>query len=571
MIVEICSRAKLMKEEDGSEVWGVKVQEQLCFEHSKQSKIFVYGSGQSEQRYDPDPPPELATTTGIRDLLPENLSGKTDVRKSELLHKGLGAANELSPTPIGSAIPVEVGVGERLPSVDSNRPRLRNSDAIIEIVLLDSVDEKDIDGEDFKEDIAQMDTKHCSFLHHNCKMQSSTIRKNIYGDRVRPFPLDGSYQYWPGFELSAGIFGTFHEERKKLESHSWSDCDRNPGPRHGRTADTSTDLCKCLDNLHTRRRKDEEHVSGEKAKKEEFLHCYRTQKDSSRKQRERDVCLDERKDKRRLRCGPDYHHSDEHREESWHQKGRNDRPRLKQTPEDNQSKRVREVRRTGSYQSSCSDCSANRFDSEMNIAEHKKIRMKSNGFKRVQKNIPSPSKRKKYDHGSYSNEKVSMEGSNEQASEKSLKTVPTDSCDSGQLKSSSSAAFTKKCHHGQQIPKDCHSSRKQREDASSSNSQRHSKRGRSKLERWTSNDEDSVDSLDSQTCVDEERVAGDLNIQIGEDAEKLKKQNKMPNVKDLRGNRTMESKSTAMIQNETAADSEIKHECPARKRKWVGS
>ncbi|MQL91236.1 hypothetical protein Taro_023839 [Colocasia esculenta] len=82
--------------------------EQLRLEATMQSKIRVYESGRSEQDYDPDLPPELAAATGVQDVY------------------------------AGRAIQVESGYGERLPSIDTRPPRIRDSDAIIEIVLQDS-------------------------------------------------------------------------------------------------------------------------------------------------------------------------------------------------------------------------------------------------------------------------------------------------------------------------------------------------------------------------------------------------------------------------------------------------
>ena len=37
--------------------------------------------------------------------------------------------------PTGRAIQVEIGSGERLPSVDTRPPRIRDSDAVIEVII----------------------------------------------------------------------------------------------------------------------------------------------------------------------------------------------------------------------------------------------------------------------------------------------------------------------------------------------------------------------------------------------------------------------------------------------------
>ncbi|XP_061365832.1 FIP1[V]-like protein [Gastrolobium bilobum] len=113
--------------------------EQLRLESTMQSKIRVYESGRTEQEYDPDLPPELAAATGIHDVPVENANSmKSDVGQSDVM-KGSGRLRP--PLPTGRAIQVEGGYGERLPSVDTRPPRIRDSDAVIEIVLQDTEDD----------------------------------------------------------------------------------------------------------------------------------------------------------------------------------------------------------------------------------------------------------------------------------------------------------------------------------------------------------------------------------------------------------------------------------------------
>ncbi|BAT79710.1 FIP1[V]-like protein [Vigna angularis] len=139
--------------------------EQLRLESTMQSKIRVYESGRTEQEYDPDLPPELAAATGIHDVPVENAnSQKSDVRQSDVM-KGSGTGRVRPPLPTGRAIQVEGGYGDRLPSIDTRPPRVRDSDAIIEIVLQDTEDDHSSAGfaqdppdagephrEDFRED-----------------------------------------------------------------------------------------------------------------------------------------------------------------------------------------------------------------------------------------------------------------------------------------------------------------------------------------------------------------------------------------------------------------------------------
>ncbi|VFQ63690.1 unnamed protein product [Cuscuta campestris] len=114
--------------------------EQLRLESTMQGKIRVYESGRTEQEYDPDLPPELAAASVIQDVSNENASPeKTEPGQNDLARE---TTRNRPPLPIGRPIQVETGSGERLPSMDTRPPRLRDSDAIIEIVCQDSADEE---------------------------------------------------------------------------------------------------------------------------------------------------------------------------------------------------------------------------------------------------------------------------------------------------------------------------------------------------------------------------------------------------------------------------------------------
>ncbi|KAI3446771.1 hypothetical protein Pfo_003436 [Paulownia fortunei] len=128
--------------------------EQLRLETTMQSKIRVYESGRTERDYDPDLPPELAAAVGIQDIPSENANtGKADAGPTDLAR---ASARGRPPVPIGRPIPVETGSGDRLPSIDTRRPRIHDSDAIIEIVCQSSTDDdemaeqqdNDLGGED---------------------------------------------------------------------------------------------------------------------------------------------------------------------------------------------------------------------------------------------------------------------------------------------------------------------------------------------------------------------------------------------------------------------------------------
>ncbi|KAI5557296.1 hypothetical protein BDE02_18G093800 [Populus trichocarpa] len=113
--------------------------EQYRLETTMQSKIRVYESGRAEQEFDPDLPPELAAATGFRDAPADNSNaGKSDNAQSDWTK---GSARFRAQIPTGRAIQVETGHGERIPSIEGRAPRLRDSDAIIEIICQDSLDD----------------------------------------------------------------------------------------------------------------------------------------------------------------------------------------------------------------------------------------------------------------------------------------------------------------------------------------------------------------------------------------------------------------------------------------------
>ncbi|KAI4344261.1 hypothetical protein L6164_011508 [Bauhinia variegata] len=199
--------------------------EQLRLESTMQSKIRVYESGRTEQGYDPDLPPELAAATGIRDVPVENTNSvKSNVEQNDLA-KGFGRMRP--PLPTGRAIQVENGYGERLPSIDTRTPRIRDSDAIIEIVLQDSADDDSYGGNvgqdlpegepqgDFREDhlagdeIPQMENESSDGFppHYNMQKRERSGRRMQFmnsspssipeGDEILPFHQEEPGDY-PG-------------------------------------------------------------------------------------------------------------------------------------------------------------------------------------------------------------------------------------------------------------------------------------------------------------------------------------------------------------------------------------
>jgi hypothetical protein len=174
-----------------------------------------------------------------------------------------------------------------------------------------------------------------------------------------------------------------------------------------------------------------------------------------------------------------------------------------------------------------------------------------------------------------------------------------------------------------EIPVHRRASRKHREDASSEDELQDSKRGRSKLERWTSHTERDysinnrsssslkfkeidrnnngasseaskppdesvkmVEAVDNQHPLAEEKDASDLETKDVDTkpledkhldtVEKLKKRSErfklpMPSEKEALTIKKIEVEALPSAKSETPADLEIKPERPPRKRRWVSN
>ncbi|GAV90860.1 Fip1 domain-containing protein [Cephalotus follicularis] len=222
--------------------------EQHRLETTMQSKIRVYESGRTEQDFDPDLPPELAAAAGIQDVPADNFNlGKSDVVQSDVPK---GSARVRPSLPTGRAIQVETGSGERLPSIDTRPPRVRDSDAIIEIVLQDSMDDDsstgngvkergdsdlprdDLKGDNITEDHVALvvDTEHSDGFQEPYDSPSRELggRRTPFmdsdhdeipeGGRILPFPPEAPLEYLPGSRKQSlahprGNFRAPHDER----------------------------------------------------------------------------------------------------------------------------------------------------------------------------------------------------------------------------------------------------------------------------------------------------------------------------------------------------------------------
>ncbi|KAL2482777.1 FIP1[V]-like protein [Forsythia ovata] len=201
--------------------------EQLRLETTMQSKIRVYESGRTEQEYDPDLPPELAAAVGIQDISSENANLGTDAGSNDLAR-----ARGRPPLPVGRPIPVETGSGDRLPSIDTRRPRMHDSDAIIEIMCQADDDDmaeqqendhsrKDLRGNDEIDDLPQENTENYDGFSHayddrkkelvgrSVQIKKTVRDDDIVGDDALHLPSEAPGQYHSSRE-----FGVPREERR---------------------------------------------------------------------------------------------------------------------------------------------------------------------------------------------------------------------------------------------------------------------------------------------------------------------------------------------------------------------
>ncbi|CAL5431244.1 unnamed protein product [Camellia sinensis] len=524
--------------------------EQLCLD-SMRSKIIIYASRGSEQNNDQGIPLELATATSSHDLLAENPFRRTDATKEKLLSEGMETAPELSPIPIGQAIQVDFGSGERLPSIYTRHPRTRDSGAIIEIV----VDGTDAERENFKKDVAQLDTR---------------VHKNIHGGGIWPFPLDSGRQVSLDFQHCAGIHRTPHKERITWGEKEKSTPIRTVTPLskyfYGSSEDRNATvpgilfefLCEKLQNNEKTDGMEEGEIASDKKcpsktlKNESLILSVKTPRPRSQFIQPINNITDgddfriiQNNEYSRARSGSnrDKHlilWSDDYGKDEGHKRNLQEieenhvnfylpsRKNLKIHNWSDDEKILSPKHGRSDYtltdQDECLDYTHARrkgeeymrrkYDYEVKVShgyksregyrpgKRARIRRKGEGSQRSHQITSSPTKRYHINSRSYCSDKVfpeqlgikchscqavRVESSSEQTRMKPPTADSIDCCDLGQLKSSS-AAFTK--HHEQETLKQCYFLRTQREDDNSTTNEQDLKRGRSKLERWTSYDED---------------------------------------------------------------------------------
>ncbi|KAK9280857.1 hypothetical protein L1049_003748 [Liquidambar formosana] len=122
------------------------IEEQCYLEDTRQRNNCAPKRILQQQDYNPALPPEHAVAVGLYDA-----SAEMDFRQLVMVGQGAGTTSvqpptvEVTsvqpPTKIGRAIPVQIGYEERISSMDTRPPRIRDSKSTIEIALQDSIDE----------------------------------------------------------------------------------------------------------------------------------------------------------------------------------------------------------------------------------------------------------------------------------------------------------------------------------------------------------------------------------------------------------------------------------------------
>ncbi|KAJ0980385.1 hypothetical protein J5N97_008640 [Dioscorea zingiberensis] len=450
----------------------------------------------------------------------------------------------------------------------------------------------------------------------------------------------------------------------RMDDGDWRGRDREGSSRQRERDDILLNRRANLEDPHMKRRKEEEHSRREKVDKEE-LHGHRAREDVGRRKREREDAADHRRreDVGRRREKPEEQHSGVHKDENWRQKEREDRHRLKQPHEDApkhrdreegraaRNVRMREDKSLGGNAKGKDELKAGVPDKESqqkdrrrhnephrrgdkaadeNYLQHKgredmltrenqssnertsrgpssasdgqqiyrerhrENSRKNNDTETPDQHFPGRGRRDNDDHSTRRTDKVSAKGMNEHESNNAP--IPQSKLAEGQLEST---------HH---------SSGEHGEDLASDDENQHdSRRGRSKLERWTSHKERDYGALDNlqntslsskaeipksdkaqwqelsktegNNTGDSEHKDSETNQASGKNEEdhsrhldtvaKLKRRSErfklpMPGEKEAPANKKVENEMQTAL-NETVADAEIKPERPPRKRRWTSS
>ncbi|GMH20593.1 hypothetical protein Nepgr_022434 [Nepenthes gracilis] len=445
--------------------------------------------------------------------------------------------------------------------------------------------------------------------------------------------------------------------RKPLENGSWRGYDKDAGLRYWEN----------VDDIHGKRRKDNEPVR-DYIDKAEILHAHR--ETTSRQKREKDEILDQRKrEKQPRRDSTSDHHSVRHRDEAWSQREKAERQRdrdewhrPKQMCEENLSKRERDDGRGGirigknieekswigharvkeDYKDYIYKDTGrhnellrmkDRIEDESNLQHRERgdVFTRGNQLRKDDNRSRQERSSSRNDRAVHASDSQRVHEKKHRDSRKVKESEGSHHSNSGPLKKHQE----EKCGTSEMVvvkgsnePGNAEHensmqhrlAREQREDASSDDEQQVSKRGRSKLERWTSQKERNSDIKTKSSSLLKVKEADknnpgfsakvseeytrkieavdnnqsgpegkDVEGQESKDADlkptedrhldtvaKLKKRSErfklpMPSEKDAVAIKKMESEPLPSSQSEAPASSEVKQERPARKRRWISS
>ncbi|KAG2546234.1 hypothetical protein PVAP13_9KG042129 [Panicum virgatum] len=446
--------------------------------------------------------------------------------------------------------------------------------------------------------------------------------------------------------------------RKRLDDGDWR------GSRQRERGDVVLNRRDSLDDSHIKRNKDDENLRRMKPENEDMVHGYRARDDNNRRKRERDDGADQKRrdDSGRMRDKADDRHHAKHKDDSWRQRERDDRQRPKHensstlqreegrgtgrgsrvtddklvsggrkkdelrssvlSKETQERTRQNEPSRRGQGAEENSMQNKGRSDahprddnsnSERNSKQekqnnnrlpgssdarhvgrdrHRESTRKGRSSEPGEHDLHRSSKRRREDHESHRNGKVEAKETNEQEN------------------SRGHAASSKKSQNPQ--PDNSLVNQVEEEAISDDENNEDSRRGRSKLERWTSHKEieySNIDDDSTQTFPDikadvqaptaDELGKSEVSAAVGnsdikssvdtgqtsdkmaeerdrhlDTVERLKRRSErfklpMPGEKDAPQSKKVDNE-VQLPQNEcAAADMEVKPERPARKRRWT--
>ncbi|KAH0654265.1 hypothetical protein KY289_031943 [Solanum tuberosum] len=448
-----------------------------------------------------------------------------------------------------------------------------------------------------------------------------------------------------------------HLYRKQLENVTLRpDYDKDMGARH-RDRD-ELKRYDTLDDRHNKRRKEEVKLSREHIDKEETFHSHG--ETMVRRKRERDDASDHRKRDELMRLREDEQLYIRHKEDGVFQRERSDRQRereewyrLKQSHEETLPKREREEIRGGMRAGRVSEEKAwagqsRGKDEYRNSDQHSKdVRHADHIRRRDRVENESPSRlrtrederRARHDRVSSREDRAPIASDNSRVNEKRHKDYLKKGKEfEGDHNSQMALNMNEDELNGQKnelvnskgkfvqgtsankIHRNRQSSKKHQEAASSDDEQEDSRRGRSKLERWTSHKERDfgIDAKSSSLNMKDNNVHKGTGTSLAnknqdealkmvednqqpaannknggapeinsletkpvedkhlETVEKLKKRSErfklpMPSEKEAPVSKKVEGDPLSSVQSETPPDSEVKPERPARRRRWTSN